>query len=321
MKAIKTTLIVVGVIAALLLLSILYVSIGVHDQRVSQFRKRVGNVRRGRRRVATIPPRESAQNEPDGNRRGSAARAAPALHQEVAGSSPAPPIVVGKRVAIAGVLLVCLAAVVNASLAATPASTPMQFEATLTASLTENRHLETTEAGAGCSVTTTLDTSVSVALRTVKPSLVTVRRHANGATWLRRAIRHIAASAAGAAGGRREDSCSGADLLFDCARGASHVRDATTALLGRAGGPVRLRRLTPALRTVQRCVLGFPALPRLDLVAARGRLSPARLFDPAVSVIRTDAHSRVRIPLRVENGAGEAFQRVDWRMTLRRVSG
>jgi hypothetical protein len=94
---------------------------------------------------------------------------------------------------------------------------------TLTASLTENRHLETTEAGAGCTVQTTLDTSVSVALRTVKPTLVSLRRHTNGATWLRRAVRHIAASAAGAAGGRREDSCTGADLLFDCPRGTSHV--------------------------------------------------------------------------------------------------
>jgi hypothetical protein len=221
---------------------------------------------------------------------------------------------------IAAVLLVSLAAAVNASPAATPPPTQMQFEVTLTASLTENRHLETTEAGAGCTVQTTLDTSVSVALRTVKPTLVSLRRHTNGATWLRRAVRHIAASAAGAAGGRREDSCTGADLLFDCPRGTSHVRDARTALLGSAGGPVRLRRLAPALATVQRCLLNLPAVPRLDLVAARGRLSPAKLFDPTVSVVRTDAHSRVRIPLQVDNGTGEAFQRVDWRLTLRRVS-
>jgi hypothetical protein len=240
--------------------------------------------------------------------------------QEVAGSSPAPPIMVGRRIAIAGVLLVCLAPVVSRGIAATPPPTRMQFEVTLTASLTENRHLETTQAGAGCTVKTTLDTSVSVALRTVKPTLVSLQGHANGASWLRRAIRHIAASAAEAAGGRREDSCTGTDLLFDCPRGASHVRDATTALLGRAGGPVRLRRLTPALPTVQKCLLNLPAVPRLDLVPPRGRLSRAKLFDPTVSVIRTDAHSRVRIPLQAENGTGEAFQRVDWRLTLRRVS-
>jgi len=228
---------------------------------------------------------------------------------------------VGRRMTIAGAaLVVCLAAVVHASRAA-PAPTPMRFEATLTASLTENRHLETTEAGAGCTVNTTLDSSVAVALRTVKPTLVSFRRHVNGAAWLRRAIRHVAASAAGGSGGRRQDTCTGADLLFDCARGTSHVRDATTALLGRAGGPVRLRRLTPALATVQRCLLRFPVVPRLDLVAAKGRLSPDKLFDPTVSVIKTDAHSRVRFPLRVENGSGEAFQRVDWRLTLRRVSG
>lgn len=167
---------------------------------------------------------------------------------------------------------------------------------------------------------TTLDTSVSVALRTVKPTLVSLQGHVNGASWLRRAISHIAASAAEAAGGRREDPCTGTDLLFDCPRGMAHVRNATTALMGRAGGPIRLRRLTPALPVVQRCLLNLPAVPRLDLVAARGRLSPAKLFDPTVSVIRTEAHSRVRIPLQPENGTGEAFQRVDWRLTLRRVS-
>jgi hypothetical protein len=71
---------------------------------------------------------------------------------------------------------------------------------------------------------------------------------------------------------------------------------------------------------VQKCLLNLPAVPRLDLVPPRGRLSRAKLFDPTVSVIRTDAHSRVRIPLQAENGTGEAFQRVDWRLTLRRVS-
>jgi hypothetical protein len=227
---------------------------------------------------------------------------------------------VGRRIAIAGGVLVCLAAVVRAGLAATPPPPQMRFEVTLTASLTENRHLETTEAGAGCTVKTTLDTSVSIVLRTVKPTLVSLRGHANGASWVRRAIRHIAASAAEAAGGRREDSCTGTDLLFDCPRGTSHVRDATTALLGRAGGPVRLRRLTPALPNLHRCQLNLPAVPRLDLVPPRGRFSPAKLFDPTVSVIMTDAHSRFRIPLQAENGAGEAFQRVDWRLTLRRVS-
>jgi hypothetical protein len=241
--------------------------------------------------------------------------------QEVAGSSPAPPIMVGRRIAIAGAWLVCLAALVSAGHAATPAHTQMQFEATLSASLTESRHLETTEAGAGCTVKTTLDTSVSVALRTVKPTLVSLRGHANGVSWLRRAIRHIAASAAEAAGGRREDPCTGTDLLFDCPRGTARVRDATTALIGRLGGPVRLRRLTPALPIVQRCLVDPPAVPRLDLVAAKGRLSPAKLLDPTVSVIRTEAHSRVRIPLQPENGTGEAFQRVDWRLTLRRVTG
>jgi len=228
---------------------------------------------------------------------------------------------VRRHITIAGVLLLCLAGAVTASPAATPGPTQVRFEATLTASLTENRHLETTEAGAGCSVKTTVDSSLSVALRTVKPTLVSFRRHGSSATWLQRAIRHMAGSADGAQGGRREDSCTGGDLLFDCPRGVSHVRDATTALLGRPGGPVRLRRLKPALATVQRCVQGFPVIPRLDLVTARGRLSPAKLFDPTVTVIRTDAHSRVRFPLKVENGSREAFQRVDWGLTLRGVSG
>ena len=241
--------------------------------------------------------------------------------QEVAGSSPAPPIMVRRHVTIAGVSFLSLVAPVTAGPAATTAPPQVRFEATLTASLTENRHLETTEAGAGCSVKTTLDSSVSVALRTVSPTLVSFVRRGSGATWLRRAIRNIAASAAGSQGGRREDSCTGGDLLFDCPRGTSHVRDATTALLGRAGGPVRLRRLRPGLAPVQRCLLGFPVIPRLDLATATGRLSPAKLFDPTVTVIRTDAHSRVRFPLKVENGSGEAFQRVDWGLTLRRVSG
>src|SRR4029453_19332400 len=97
---------------------------------------------------------------------------------------------VGRRIAIAGAWLVCLAALVSAGHAAGPRPTQMPFGATLRARLTESRHVETTEAGAGCTVKTTLDTSVSVALRTVKPTLVSLRGHANGVSWLCPALPH-----------------------------------------------------------------------------------------------------------------------------------